>query len=197
MEEYKTVFPHFWPDIYTYYTYRQVNGDDVAEPLLVLKHGGEVGNKHDEDGGEVDGHDVAENVPAQADNDGDAFRFVFAVEDGVGDVDVVDKVLGELHRAAVVDLVLAQEAHVVRVLRPEQGEVHEALLFVDRVVAQLVGADEGDVVGAGDGQLVLEPVVAVEVLRRAQVRPGKRQWEQIGNPDIGNWKTGNRQVVKR
>ena len=43
-------------------TYREVDSDDVSEPLLVIEEGGEVGDKDDEDGGHVDCHEVAEDV---------------------------------------------------------------------------------------------------------------------------------------
>ena len=48
-------------------TYREVDSDDVSEPLLVIEEGGEVGDKDDEDGGHVDRHEVAEDVPLEDD----------------------------------------------------------------------------------------------------------------------------------
>ena len=48
-------------------TYREVDSDDVSEPLLVIEEGGEVGDKDDEDGGHVDRHEVAEDVALEDD----------------------------------------------------------------------------------------------------------------------------------
>ena len=48
-------------------TYREVDSDDVSEPLLVIEEGGEVGDEDDEDGGHVHRHEVAEDVPLEDD----------------------------------------------------------------------------------------------------------------------------------
>ena len=48
-------------------TYREVDSDDVSEPLLVIEEGGEVGDEDDEDGGHVYRHEVAEDVPLEDD----------------------------------------------------------------------------------------------------------------------------------
>ena len=52
--------------------YRQVDSDDVSEPLLVVEEGGEVGDEDDEDGGHVDRHEGAEQPPAEAEGHRDA-----------------------------------------------------------------------------------------------------------------------------
>ena len=37
----------------------------MSEPLAVVEEGGEVADNHDEEGGHVDGHDLARERPTQ------------------------------------------------------------------------------------------------------------------------------------
>ena len=57
-------------------TYREVYSDDVSEPLLVVEECGEVGDKHNEGGGDIHGHEVTEDVPLEDNLDRDALHAV-------------------------------------------------------------------------------------------------------------------------
>ena len=48
-------------------THREIDGDDVAEPLLVVEEGGEVGDQDDQHRWHVDRHEVAEDRPLEHD----------------------------------------------------------------------------------------------------------------------------------
>ena len=50
-------------------THREIDGDDVAEPLLVVEEGGEVGDQDDQHRWHVDRHEVAEDRPLEHDLD--------------------------------------------------------------------------------------------------------------------------------
>ena len=63
----------------------------MTEPLLVVEDGGEVGDEHDEGGGDVDGHDGAENISLEAEPDTDAHHAI--LKGLVGDLCVGETVL--------------------------------------------------------------------------------------------------------
>ena len=58
-------------------THREIDGDDVAEPLLVVEEGGEVGDQDDQHRWHIDRHEVAEYRPLEHDLNlaGRSFRF--------------------------------------------------------------------------------------------------------------------------
>ena len=48
-------------------THSEIDGDDVAEPLLVVEEGGEVGDQDDQHRWHIDRHEVAEDRPLEHD----------------------------------------------------------------------------------------------------------------------------------
>ena len=73
------------------YFYRQVDGDDVAEPLLVVEDCGEVGDEHYEGGGDVYGHDCTKYIPLEPEPDTDSHLSI--LERFIGDLRVSESVL--------------------------------------------------------------------------------------------------------
>ena len=69
----------------------------MSEPLLVVEEGGEVGDEDDEDGGHVDRHEVAEDVPLEDHLDGDPLHVLG--EESVGDAVGLEVVPGGRRRS--------------------------------------------------------------------------------------------------
>ena len=93
----------------------------MTEPLLVVEDGGEVGDEHDEGGGDVDGHDGPGDLTLEPDLHRDA---LLPIDERLrGDEGVGEDVLLGLPVAQPGDGALVDELEEVLVL---YGDVHVA-----------------------------------------------------------------------
>ena len=115
----------------TWLPHCQVYCDDVTEPLLVVEDGGEVGDEHDEGGGDVDGHDGANDLTFELDHDTDPHHPV--IEGLVGDCRPREHVLLGLPLSQPRDGVPVNQLEEVVV---RDGDVDVAGLLVKRVPRQ-------------------------------------------------------------
>ena len=114
----------------------------MTEPLLVVEDGGEVGDEHDESGGDVDGHDGPENIPLEAQPDTNAHHAV--LEGLVGDLSVGEAVL--LHFLGPHPLDQRQVVELQEVLILNR-KVHLTSLGVEWKPEEIVVADKINIVG--------------------------------------------------
>ena len=113
----------------------------MTEPLLVVEDGGEVGDEHDESGGDVDGHDGPENIPLEAQPDTDAHHAV--LEGLVGDLSVGEAVLLHFLGPHPVDEPQVGELEKVLIL---DREIHPTALRVEWIPEEVVVADEINII---------------------------------------------------
>ena len=114
----------------------------MTEPLLVVEDGGEVGDEHDEGGGDVDGHDGTENVSLEAEPHTDAHHAI--LEGLVGDLCVGEAVL--LHFLSPHPFNESQMGELEKVLILNR-KVHPAALGVEWIPEEVVVADKINIVG--------------------------------------------------
>ena len=103
----------------------------MTEPLLVVEDGGEIGDEHDQSGGDVDGHDGTNNVPFELDHDTDPHHPV--IEGLVGDGGSREDVLLGLALSQPGDWTSVDQLEEVVVL---DRDVHVAGLLVKRVPSE-------------------------------------------------------------
>ena len=113
----------------------------MTKPLLVIKDGGEVGDEHDEGGGDVDCHDGTEYVPLEAQSDTDAQHAV--LEGLVGDLGVGEAVLLHLPGPDPLDETQMGELEKVLILN---RKVHPTALGVEWIPEEVVVADKINIV---------------------------------------------------
>ena len=115
----------------------------MTEPLLVVEDGGEVGDEHDEGGGDVDGHDGAENISLEAELHTDPHHVV--LEGLVRDLGVGEAVLLHLLGPHPVNEPQVGELEKVLIL---DREVHPTALRVEWKPEEVVVADEVNIISS-------------------------------------------------